>query len=365
MKKEYLPVLINKDQTSWQNHSQWLSVILTNPNNYHWYIKNYFYIYSYLHGIYFFDKYLRIDYLTETAHGRPIKEVFSEFEKVSYLSIKKDFDTIDFIKKQIDDGKYLFIHVDDYCLPNKAFYERKHNVHQYIVYGYNDYSRKVYTIGYNMKNEISVLEYDYTIFHNAFMAGKKNYRKSIKNKEDQAVILLRLKNNNNGDDINFTEILSEFEYYLSSSIPLRFAHIHDRHFKPYSYGINVHNSIVEAMKTAVTRKRGFFVDFRTFQFLFEQKKTISGSLKYINDNYLHSDSAEKSIAMYGRTLETFNWLKNVYMRQVIQESNGKISLSHCIKDKVVINKLIDKIISGTENEEKVIEEFINHLKKLV
>ena len=57
--------------------------------------------------------------------------------------------TVSRVKKNINNGYYTYLLIDEYYISEKAAYRKYHFVHDLLVYGYDDEKRNIFTVGYN------------------------------------------------------------------------------------------------------------------------------------------------------------------------------------------------------------------------
>lgn len=59
-----------------------------------------------------------------------------------------------FIRDQIDEGFYVQLMADEYFLPHTPFYEKIHHPHAIMVFGYDDHTEMLETLGFNRARNI-------------------------------------------------------------------------------------------------------------------------------------------------------------------------------------------------------------------
>ena len=75
---------------------------------------------------------------------------------------------VPFIRDQIDEGFYVQLVADEYFLPHTPFYEKIHNPHTIMVFGYDDDTEMLETLGFNRAGDYSVSRVAYSDFEAAF-----------------------------------------------------------------------------------------------------------------------------------------------------------------------------------------------------
>lgn len=85
-----------------------------------------------------------------------------------------------FIRDQIDEGFYIHLMADEYFLPHTPFYGKVHNPHAILVFGYDDQTETLETLGFNRTRDYAVSRVAYSAFEEAFRwidpAKHRSYR---------------------------------------------------------------------------------------------------------------------------------------------------------------------------------------------
>ena len=68
----------------------------------------------------------------------------------------------------IDEGFYVQLMADEYFLPHTPFYEKIHNPHAIMVFGYDDDTETLETLGFNRARDYAVSRVGYSDFEAAF-----------------------------------------------------------------------------------------------------------------------------------------------------------------------------------------------------
>ena len=110
---------------------------------------------------------------------------FYEFQKIdpfmNELYVHKSTITpyvslLTFIKDRLDEGRYVITFVNEYYLPERAQYLKKHNVHDIMIYGYQDDEEMFVTAGFNQDAMYSTSKFSYACMEKALLdmdqAGK-------------------------------------------------------------------------------------------------------------------------------------------------------------------------------------------------
>lgn len=81
---------------------------------------------------------------------------------------------IDFIRQAILSGRYVQVCVDEFEIPGKAAFQKRHLLHELFVFGFDDARAVVETLGFQNSGDFGSLEIACDNLQRAFCAGAKN-----------------------------------------------------------------------------------------------------------------------------------------------------------------------------------------------
>lgn len=122
----------NADMTLYTHHSLPLLIPFISPKTEGWYMNNFINIfYRYEYPSFY-------DYTDYKCFYSGIMDI----DTFTY-STALCFNTIDFFTECISSNKYIYAWVDQFYISATPFYEKKHDIHPILIYGY-DLKRSVY-----------------------------------------------------------------------------------------------------------------------------------------------------------------------------------------------------------------------------
>ncbi|MGX7394455.1 hypothetical protein [Carnobacterium mobile] len=103
----------------------------------------------------------------------------NELSRNFFYSLKED--TIDFIKNKLTQGYYVFIHLNEFFLPNREYYKKNDFTHDQLIVGYDDKLSSFKLLGYSNrgKQEVTMVEYDKFSYSFDYLKAYNNEQKKI------------------------------------------------------------------------------------------------------------------------------------------------------------------------------------------
>lgn len=163
----------------------------------------------------------------------------------SHTITENKIDIIMFTRRNIKSMKYVYIFLDEFYVKGQGFFRKKHFVHDFLVYGFNDESKCFLSYVYSEDGQLQTIPIDYSIFAYAFQEGQKM--------NDQIINLLSLQ-----DDVeyplNIPLMRMAFQDSLSGEslyerLPLE--QVTDQ----FSFGINVYDDIIDYSKSYISAQK--------------------------------------------------------------------------------------------------------------
>jgi hypothetical protein len=179
---------------------------------------------------------------------------------------------VSFLKKCIDDNKYLLLYmIDDYYLSYSASYEKRHFIHDTYIYGYdNDY--------------FLVQAYSNDNLHRMKVPAKEIEESLYNISTDLDVTFKTLYiDDSKKVELDLHTICTEFINYLNGVAP--------NDIESFGiYGMNTYKAIFEFLKMVpVTMENTEYLpDYRVLRFFWEHKASRTNLLQYIKD-IIHID----------------------------------------------------------------------------
>lgn len=310
-------------------------------------------------------EWLLSNYIQMNCHKNILKEkdVFLAFYdnqalKSPYISKQTFFlsslmhfecDVNKYIECQINNEYYLYFQVDEYYIPNRFYYLRKHLIHDLFIYGY-DNERKTYNIvGYNSEGIFEESTIKYKEFD---VALKNNNIDKEKNPWSDCVYVFKY-NDKAEYKFNIKLVYKLIEDYLSSKNIFEEYNRYDEKKCNTIYGVDTYLKVIEYLQY-IKLGTSFYcgeneIDYRIFRIIMEHKMLMLQRIDYICTN-----------------LKKNNELINEY--SLIEKKSQKIhmlALKYGVsKKKEIIDKLIVEITEMRDEEIRILKLVLKEIEKL-
>ena len=162
--KKSLPIQVSPPIHGYPRHGYRLSIMSLHDAYIPWFFCNYIQLFA-------------VDLLQESKHNIRFNFYFQGPYSPPWLSIytvprrliaKVYNQIVPFIRDQIDEGFYVQLMADEYFLPHTPFYEKIHHPHAIMVFGYDDDTETLETLGFNRARDYAVSRVGYSDFEAAF-----------------------------------------------------------------------------------------------------------------------------------------------------------------------------------------------------
>lgn len=273
----------------YSNYAYILSVLLNNSDAENWFYSNFIQV-----------KYIRD---TESAplfvFNYSLGNLTKYFYNIPYLevrSLKRSFlldvcdDIINFLCKAVEDGYYIMTVVDEFYLPPRRFYNKKHYLHLILINGFNLEKEVFYSAGFNEnKYEESILKFEDVLRAISSMKGnnkdvRDDYCMIYKLQEKEKIDYLRENYNYFPYKLNLKLIKRSLQEYLASKCS-------DEHFDAFyevspnsEYGILYYKAMIEYINKFIEKKYKGDVYIVAFHGMLEHKVVMIQRLKFLQDN---------------------------------------------------------------------------------
>lgn len=255
----------------------------------------------------------------------------------------------DLVKRTINDGKYITVHMDEFYISRKESFERLHLVRENLVYGYDD-KRKIFNVfGFGKREKTEAFEISYDEMVLSFEKGRLfhfNGAGYLKLEGCYPVTIISISNN---------EIFELTEEYLYSRLK-EFLYPNKKvaiNGEVQIYGFDVYGWILEELEGKTDRET---VDYRTFHLLYEHKKNIYRCLRKLNEK--SGTISENQIEKYERVVNAFNRLRIMYMKEA-GISERLIRTKKIFKANLSNDRFRNEFIDSVNTEKQVLEDILS------
>ena len=270
---------------------------------------------------------------------------------------------ISIIEKELDNGSYMHVWVDEFALPQSIRYNKNHFVHPLMVYGYDDTQRVIFCVFFDINKGQVLAEINYQDFLNATATLNKTYQYGgTEDAIKKTVLVCALP-----EQIKGVFHIDVFAQQLSNY----FCCTLDNDMQWYTtgrsgvcdsddniYGIQIYLRLIHLLKMPETRKD---VQYKAIHDFIAHKKYLLDRFKYIQKNYRVSSEYCHLVECFARNCEVLEKLRLLNMKR--QLKLGAMAASLCY-EKDFLSKLINGLAESYNTEMTILPQIYDHINRL-
>lgn len=315
------------------HHAYPLSILAISDDYLPWFYSHYIQMEYETDHKYRFNFYRYPQYLVSVSPWLQIQMVHHNVVRRAYKN------TVDFIKDAINEDLYVQMDVDEFYIPGKELYNRRHYTRELLVYGYNSQNQTFKTLGFNAEG-------NYTSNNVPFRQFEEAHINSIsRNEQDCRVFMFKYVDNAHYEfDLDAVlEQLQDYLYAVNTSKRFRsFAPV-----KNYAYGLATYRVIQSYL--LFRAKNVSDINRLIFHTLWEHKKCMQERLNFLEQHGFLSSSFGLQIAYEGVKKET----------EKLRAMSFKYALT---KDTAIVERMIELINIIASEEKQILERVCDALK---
>jgi hypothetical protein len=247
---------------------------------------------------------------------------------------------IDFLIAYIDSDQYVYIHLNDFYIPEKASFMRNDFPHCNLIYGYDKEQRIFYTVGYDSQGKLRTIITAFAEVADAFANCPPNQ-----------ILIFQRKSSATHPRLRLSSIQMQIKDYIGSqntSIVLKSFFNGKYNKNSYVYGLQVHDKTIEYLKVLANHKVHF--DVRNMHLLLEHKSLMVQRLMFFRNNHAlgedNTEILEEALGGYQNIEQAYKNMKVLFLKcQVSSNKNG-------------IHRIIDRIKEMCEQEERYLNKLL-------
>lgn len=264
----------------------------------------------------------------------------------SYLAVEQEGSIIDFVRKELREGMYVNVHLDEFYVVEKDYYDKRHFVHENLIYGYDDEKQSFRAFGITKRQQTAGFEIPYEQFLVAYEKGKLFYFCGAEYLEQEGyypVIVYQIRGLGTyefTEDI-FIEKITAFLYPPAEEMVENDVHV---------YGRNIYDWLLQDLSGESDRG---IVDFRVLHLLYEHKKCIKNRLEYLSQKGQLSDACQYICDNMQTVIDDFQEIRLLYLKQLRKE--GKLeSMNKVIEDSEMKDTVAELLRESMEKEKHIL-----------
>lgn len=356
-----LKIKIQRDITVYTHHALPLCIILADKNLYPWYCEHYIQLYSITDN----NGKLTMDFLEYWAPYR----FFMEQSYLGYMDVENITNMECFVKKKIENNKYVAIYLDEYYLKSKDMYQKKHYVHPSLIYGYDDEKKEFLAVGFGKDDVFNKMTFKYNEFCTAFKQGKMHYRDMVPWAEMSAFETFEQLESKETYPFSLERFLEKLRQYICAEADdsilfcrgLKKELEHDEQIK---YGMDIYEDIIHHLKNLLLGKGT--IGFRSIHLLYEHAKAIKRSLNFISEIYAVSDDFLQKKNEYEEVVKLTGQFRFQYLKTALCQGADymKDYRLEKIQDEKLISCFVDDVKQIRKKEEEILKDIYASLSSL-
>ncbi len=349
MKGKELKIVLQNKVNNFLLNAYFLCIIMAHENLYPWFYENYI-------QLYYNDK-------KQGRYGK--KEIWLDFyggwtepqKLLDFIKIpRKTFEStniLTYIKRNIDEGLYVFTYFDEYYVKPNYTESGTHFVHDILVYGYNDLDKELSVLGFDDNRAFVSYKVPYVKFIMAFEKGLEltNTDESW-NMDAFYGRLFGVKSQDSGiysfDCKRFADRLGDYIYSVNTvkkdypdydrDNPVDYCEIYlmDENV----FGMDIYKHLPQYMEEVLQSKDLLF--YTAFHTLYEHKVCMMDKLNYISTRFNLHKELDEILESYGHITSVFNSIRLTALKY-----------NRCRKENL-LREIIPIIGTETENEKDVL-----------
>lgn len=357
-----LPVALNRDITIFTHHSLILQIPLAEYGLEDWWMSNFFNI------VYRYEVPTFYEYTDFEVFYRNLFDCSRmTFEDARF------FNSPEYFEEFIEEGKYIYAWVDNFYVQPSVHYQKRHDIHPVLIYGYDSERKKYFMNGFDVQRSLFTSEVDYADIHTALQkAGEQGVRV---NNEDSVMILkprCYISLSIWRYEYQYMRVLTELFDYICGvgKIDGVYFSLHDNEKTLFSqnhssFGLNVSESFCEGLRERDLR----CFDYRVIHLIAENKKLIAKRIEYFCDKISASGKLRSLASSYAQIAESADAIRRAFMKYSYSETGMK-SFYQPPKKEVNVSRLIKLAEDMIANERDLwkqlyplmIDEYLRHIE---
>lgn len=278
-------------------------------------------------------------------------EKMLQLQYKDYISVEQQGNIIDYVRKQLQKNLYINVHLDEFYISEKDYYDTRHFVHENLIYGYDDDEQVFYAFGISKRQKTTQFVIPYEEFLLAYEKGKLFYFCGADYLEQEGYYPIIVYQIRDGKEFEFTEdvFIGKLTAFLQP--PEEEMVGEDVHV----YGSNIYDWLIQDLTGECDRE---IVDYRVLHLLYEHKKCIKNRLEYLLQKGQLSAACQSVYHTINKVIDDFQEIRLLYLKQLRKE--GKLdSMNKVIEDRETKRTVAKLLQESVKNEREVLSKLLS------
>ncbi len=279
-----------------------------------------------------------------------------EYQRLTYKEIGYRTNIVAYVRECIEKADYVNVHLDEFYLKEKDYYDSLHYVHESMIYGFDDKKQIFYAYGFTKRQKVGKFEISYQEMQTAYEKAKLFYfcgAEYLVKEYPWPVVLSRICVRKIMTDYTAMDLAESLEHFLhpkESEMVQQDYHI---------YGKNVYEYIYKELLSGNKKET---IDFRTFQLLYERAAGVHERMLYVAKTSGNQNMYKPYLDAYNDVIKGFSKMRLLYLKQSMKEQNFALT-EKIVKDIDINKRIANDLKQICQREEETIEQFICVAKK--
>ena len=248
--------------------------------------------------------------------------------------ISKQNITVDFLKKQIDKGKYIYIVLNERFIRNSDIKRDNNYYHDWLIYGYNEYKSIFNCVGYSGKDINFRIYQKVEIYYSDVVDSVKNVDDNFFKTRGLNNHLIYLNKNWCEPEISLEKLKEKLNIYLGNKREF-FVHKIKQ-----TYNIKAINKFhINFKKQYINSRKKKTIRLINIRIIYEHKSTLLIALKRITNNHFDILDYQQIVDSYYLCL-LLATKYNLTLDSSIPIQIYKIMIENSRKEKFIFNKYL-------------------------
>ena len=224
----------------------------------------------------------------------------------------------------IEQGKYIYAWIDNYYLGVSIHYQKRHDIHPILIYGYDNEQKVYYIKGFDTERSLFDARADFDQVHEALR--KTGDQMPRVNNED-SVQIIKPKNFVKCDiwnyEYQYERVLSELYDYMTGRGKIEGVYFTLKEDNPQLFATN-HSAfglnVTELFRNGLVEKDLRLFDYRVAHMITENKWLIANRIVYFCNKVDASHELRTLAVEYLKLAEAYGVIRQMYMKFSYEET---------------------------------------------
>lgn len=291
-----------------------------------------------------------LNYTDEHAFDKIYDCLNLDYNNLSVFNNERTF--IDSLNK----GYYIYAWIDNFFNSGSKYFEKYHDVHPVLIYGYNLDEQLYYGCMFDTERSLYYINMPMDEIHLALESAPLYFNAP----SEIPFKLMKIKEFQDPYEDYSGRFLKELHDYINSTGSLEYVYYLHKHHNDHRFdyfGLEVTRQLINGLNNPTDY---LVFDYRLIHLIVENKKLITESLIYFNKGIYSSKELSTHIKSYEELVSQYDKMRILYMKQSIKENKMETFYPQP-KSKQIIDNMTEKLSNLVKQEEELLKKVISLL----